>query len=117
MEYDLLLRAGRMVCPATGYDGPGTVGVREGRIVARGTDVAGKARKCLEFHDDLLLPGLVDLHAHPALGGSKYGINPDRYMLPTGVTTVLSQGDAGALTWPAYRDDVVRGCRTRVRLA
>jgi dihydroorotase len=38
-------------------------------------------------------------------------------MLPTGVTTVLSQGDAGALTWPAYREDVVRACRTRVRMA
>lgn len=115
MAVDLVVRAGRVLCPATGRDGPGMVAVRDGRIV----DAADHqpARTVLEFPDALLIPGLVDLHAHPARGGSKYGICPDRYMLPTGVTTVLSQGDAGALTWPAYRDDVVRACRTRVRLA
>lgn len=115
MAVDLVIRAGRVFCPATGRDGPGMVAVRDGRIVAAAD--GEPASTVLEFPDALLLPGLVDLHAHPARGGSKYGICPDRYMLPTGVTTVLSQGDAGALTWPAYRDDVVRTCRTRVRLA
>jgi dihydroorotase len=115
MTVDLLVRAGRVFCAATGRDGPGSVAIRDGRIVEAGDRPA--AREVLEFPDALLIPGLVDLHAHPARGGSKYGICPDRYMLPTGVTTVLSQGDAGAGTWPAYRDDVVRACRTRVRLA
>lgn len=115
MTGDLLIRAGRVFCAATGRDGPGTVAVRGGRIVEAGE--FSPDAEVLEFPDALLIPGLVDFHAHPARGGSKYGICPDRYMLPTGVTTVLSQGDAGALTWPAYRDDVVRVCRTRVRLA
>ena len=115
MMVDLVIRAGRVFCAATGLDGPGLVAVQAGRIVDAGPDP--QARLVLEHPDALLMPGLVDLHAHPARGGSKYGICPDRYMLPTGVTTVLSQGDAGALTWPAYRDDVVRVCRTRVRMA
>lgn len=115
MAVDLVIRAGRVFCAATGRDAPGMVAIRDGRIVDAGDRPV--ARRILEFPDALLLPGLVDLHAHPARGGSKYGICPDRYMLPTGVTTALSQGDAGALTWPAYRDDVVRVCRTRVRLA
>jgi dihydroorotase len=33
------------------------------------------------------------------------------------VTTVLSQGDAGALTWQAYHEDVIQASRTRVRMA
>lgn len=115
MTIDLLIHAGRVLCTATGRDGPGAVAVRDGRIVEAG--IGADAREVLEFPDAMLVPGLVDLHAHPARGGSKYGICPDRYMLPTGVTTALSQGDAGALTWAAYRDDVVRGCRTRVRMA
>src|SRR4051794_36605804 len=78
---DLRVRAGRVVCPATGRDGPGAVAVRGGRIVADD----GPARETLDFPDAVLLPGLVDLHAHPARGASKYGICPDRYMLPTGV--------------------------------
>jgi dihydroorotase len=116
-SFDLVISAGRVVCRATNFDGPGVVALRGDRIAAVGRTVAGPARARLDFPDALLLPGLVDFHAHPALGGSKYGINPDRYMLPTGVTTVLSQGDAGAWTWPDFRDDVVRGCRTRVRMA
>ena len=115
--YDLLISAGRVLCAATGLDGPGAVAVRGDRIAAAGPDVSGPARTRLDFPDGLLLPGLVDLHAHPARGGSRYGIDPDEHLLPRGVTTVLSQGDAGADNWPDYRDRVIGASRTRVRLA
>ena len=115
--YDLLISAGRVLCAATGLDGPGAVAVRGGRIAAAGPEVSGPARERLDFPDGLLLPGLVDLHAHPARGGSRYGIDPDEHLLPRGVTTVLSQGDAGADNWPDYRDRVIGASRTRVRLA
>ena len=116
-DYDLLVRAGRVFCAASGFDGPGAVAVKGDRIVALGTEVEGTARETLDFPDDLLLPGLVDMHAHPARGGSRYGVDPDAHLLPRGVTTVLSQGDAGARNWAAYRDEVVDSCRTRVRMA
>ncbi len=63
------------------------------------------------------LPGLIDLHAHPARAGSKHGVDPDVHYLPRGVTTVLSQGDAGADNFDAYLEHTIRHCRTRVRLA
>ena len=122
-QYDLVIRAGRIVCPASGLDGPGAVAIRGNRIVAAALEDAarpaatGTARRTLELADALLLPGLVDMHAHPALEDSKYGIDPDAHMLPRGTTTVLSQGDAGALNWPRYRQQVIRAVRTRVRLA
>ena len=115
--YDLLISAGRVLCSATGLDGRGAVAVRDGRIAAAGPDVSGPARTRLDFPDGLLLPGLVDLHAHPARGESRYGIDPDVHLLPRGTTTVLSQGDAGAGNWPDYRDRVIGASRTRVRLA
>ena len=116
-RFDLIVRAGRVVCPANGIDEPGAVAVSEDRITAVGPDVGGTAREVLDFPDSLLLPGLVDLHAHPAREGSKYGVDPDVAMLPRGVTTVLSQGDAGANNWPGYRDSTIRDSKTRVRLA
>ena len=61
--YDLLISAGRVLCAATGLDGPGAVAVRGDRIAAAGPDVNGPARTRLDFPDALLLPGLVDLHA------------------------------------------------------
>lgn len=114
---DMLIRAGRVCCPATGLDGPGAVAVRGNRIIAAGPQVKGPARATFDFPEGLLLPGLVDLHAHPARGGSKFGIDPDIHLLPRGVTTVLSQGDAGAANWGRYREEVIKASRTRVLLA
>ena len=116
-DYDLLITAGRVVCPATGLDAPGAVAINGDRIVASGPDVRGSAARVVELPEATLLPGLVDLHAHPARGSSRYGIDPDQHLLPRGVTTVLSQGDAGAEDWPAYRAQVVAASITRVRLA
>ena len=114
-SFDLLVRAGRVVKP-TG-SGSGTVAVRGDRIVAVGADVAGPARLSLDFPDAVLLPGLIDLHAHPAREGSIFGVDPDRDILPQGVTTVLSQGDAGAWDWPSFRESTIQTSLTRVRLA
>ena len=116
-DYDLLIRAGRLFCAATGLDGPGAVAVRGDRIVAAGPDVAGTARETLDFPDDLLLPGLVDLHTHPGPADWKFGIDADRSMLARGSTTVLSQGDAGAVTWPQYQAEIIAPAQTRIRLA
>ena len=116
-DYDLIIRAGRLFCAATGQDGPGAVAVRGDRIVAVGTDVAGAARETLDFPDDLLLPGLVDLHTHPGPADWKFGIDADRFMLARGTTTVLSQGDAGAVTWPQYQAEIIAPAQTRIRLA
>ena len=70
---------------------------------ARRLDAGGAAKTSAER---TLLPGLVDLHCHvdpsgrPGVAGavSRYGLDPDAAYLPRGVTTVLSQGDAGTAT-------------------
>ena len=116
-QADLIIRAGRVFCEDTGLDGPGAVLVGGDRILQSGPDVAGAATEALDFADCLLLPGMVDLHAHPAPAGWKYGIDPDVEILPRGTTTILSQGDAGAAVWPQYRDEIVEGSRTRVLMA
>lgn len=116
-RYDLVIHAARVVCPATGLDGPGAVAVTGDRIAAVGPAIGGPAREVLRCPGAVVLPGLVDLHAHPARGQSKYGVDPDLHLLPYGTTTVLSQGDAGAENWERYRASVIEPSRTRVRLA
>jgi dihydroorotase len=116
-SFDLVLRAGRVFGPVMSCSGSGAVAVCGDRIVRIGSDVTGPARVTREFPDAILLPGLIDLHAHPAREGSRFGVDPDRDILPHGVTTVLSQGDAGASNWPRYRETTIRASRTRVRLA
>jgi dihydroorotase len=115
--FDLLIRAGRIVCPATGFDSSGTVTIRGDRIVAIRSAVGGDGRQVLDFPDAVCLPGLIDLHAHPARSGSVFGVDPDRHFLSRGTTTVLSQGDAGADTCEAFVRDTVEQSRTQVVLA
>ena len=84
--HDLTISAGRVACPVTGLDGPGAVAIGGDRIIATGDNIVGTARQTLDFPDALLLPGLVDMHAHPAREGSKYGIDPDVHILPRGTS-------------------------------
>lgn len=115
--FDLVITCDRVFCADTGLDGPGKVAVRGDRIVASGPEVSGEARETLDYSGALLLPGLVDLHAHPDRDSSRYGVDPDVHFLTRGVTTVMSQGDAGSRNWSRYRDEVILGSKTRVRLA
>lgn len=118
---DLLVRADRIVCRETGLDGPGAVAIRQGRILAAGPDVELTAHRTVTLAPgDVLLPGFVDLHAHPdkrTANGSRYGIDPDRELLPRGTTTVLSQGDAGSSDWQAYKSATIGVSRTRILVA
>ena len=116
---DLVVTAGRVIDPTSEFDRPGWVSVMDGRITDLGNAESEPPRAAarLDYPDGILLPGLVDMHAHPALSDSRYGIDPDVYMLSRGSTTVLSQGDAGARNWAKYREDTVDGRKTRVRMA
>lgn len=121
MEYDLLIAAGRIEDPARRLGGPGYVATSGDRIaitaIGPDADEVPEAGRQLDFPDGLLLPGLVDMHAHPAIEDSKYGIDPDVHFLPRGSTTVMSQGDAGARNWARYRERLIDRARTRVRMA
>ena len=118
---DLLIRAGRIVDPQTGRDGPGIIGVRGGRICrieiesADGFDCP-RASRTIDVNDGIVLPGLIDLHAHPAVD-SVFGVEPDRHMLGRGVTTVQSQGDAGSSGIEAWSRNTIECSETRVLLA
>ena len=119
MPADFAIEAGRVVCPASGFDAPGIVRV-SGQTIESVTapDAAHPAAgQTFRFPDGILLPGLIDLHAHPAKSGSVFGVAPDEHMLPRGVTTVLSQGDAGADTIDEYVAETIETSRTRVLLA
>lgn len=117
---DLLITAKNVRCDATGLNGSADIGVRDGKIASvgeRGIRQTESSAEILKFDDGIVLPGLVDLHAHPARSGSKFGIDPDVCLLPRGSTTVLSQGDAGARNLDEYVEETILGYRTRVKLA
>ena len=122
MSYQLILKNGHVLDPGQGIDRRADIGISDGRVSAiedhipdangaQVIDVSGDGR--------YVVPGLVDLHAHVARGGTTPGVgmgccDADEIGIRSGVTTVLDAGSVGianAGVFPAY---ILPGARTRV---
>ena len=80
-KYDLLLKGGRVICPASGIDGNYDVAIRDGRIAAVERNIVpADSIAVVHVSGKLVLPGLIDTHAHvyqyvtgPIRAGSGHG--------------------------------------------
>lgn len=115
---DFVITAGRVFCAETGIDGPGSVLIKDNKIESAGPDIEiDSSTPIIDFPDCLIMPGLIDMHAHPAPSDWKYGMDADSEVLPRGTTTLLSQGDAGTKVWDQYLEDVIFASEARILMA
>jgi dihydroorotase len=64
-SFDTLLRGGRVIDPAAGIDGIKDVAIRNGKIAAVQSDILPtSAKEVVDVSGKLVLPGLIDTHAH-----------------------------------------------------
>lgn len=114
--FDLLLKGGRVIDPANGLDAIRDVGIRAGRIAAIDPQIPqSRAAKVRDVAGLLVLPGLIDTHAHvfEHVAGD-FGLNPDDVGVRSGVTTVVDQGGPSALTINGFRKFIVEGADSKV---
>lgn len=116
VPYDTLLCGGRLVDPAQSLDGEFDVAVRDGRIAAvQPTGTPCDAKERIDVRGQLVLPGLIDTHAHVfQYVTGRFGLEADLCGVESGVTTLIDQGGPSCMTLPAFREFVVRPKRTRV---
>src|SRR5690242_8350131 len=114
--YDLLLRGGHVICPASGLDGIMDVAVRNGAIAAVQPDILpSSAREVVDVHGKLVLPGMIDTHAHCyRYVTGRFGLDADMIGVASGVTTVVDQGGPSCMTFPGFRHYVAEKAQTRV---
>jgi dihydroorotase len=112
---DLVIRGGRVIDPSRGVDGTYDVGIRDGCITELSPKVAGRARRRVDARGRLVVPGMIDTHAHvyQHVTGD-FGMNPDEVGVRSGVTTLVDQGGAGALTFQGFRKFIAEPARSRV---
>jgi len=115
-KYDLLLRGGRVICPASGIDGVRDLAIRDGRIAAvEETILPSSARETIDVSGKLVLPGMIDTHAHVyQYVTGRFGLNADMVGVRSGVTTVIDQGGPSCMTLPGFRHFVVEKAETQV---
>ena len=98
--YDLVLRGGRLICPASKLDGVMDLAIRGGRIAAIQPTIApSAARAVIDVRGRLVLPGLIDTHGHCyKYVTGRFGLDADLVGVQSGVTTVVDQGGASCMT-------------------
>lgn len=115
MHSDWIIRGGTVLDPGSGLDGPADIAVRNGEIVAIGTDLpAHEAASTIDATGLLVVPGLIDLHTHVFRGATFWGIDPDPVAARSGVTTWVDAGSAGAIGLSGLREFVAERARARV---
>src|ERR671913_1939042 len=114
--FDLFLRGGHVICPASGLNGIMDVGIRNGRIAAIQSDIlSSSAKEVIDVRGKLVLPGLIDTHAHVyQYVTGRFGLEADLCGVRSGVTTLVDQGGPSCMTLPAFREFVVKPKQSRV---
>src|SRR5262245_47176507 len=115
MRFDLLIKGGEIINPATGYFGRGDIAVARDRIAAVECDIPTEsAFRVIDAAGLLVTPGLIDLHAHVWHGAGYYGIDADPIGALTGVTSWVDAGSAGAFTFDGLRRYVIEPAKVRI---
>ena len=110
----LLLRGGLVTDPGAGLSGALDVRIRDGLIKEVAPGLAPDGDIVHDVQGRLVLPGLIDLHAHCFAGSSDFGPRTDDVARSTGVTTWVDGGSAGAGPFEGMREWVL--ARSRVRM-
>jgi dihydroorotase len=114
--YDVLLRGGHVICPASNINGVMDIAVRDGKIAAVQKDILPtSAKETIDVRGRIVLPGMIDTHAHVyRYVSGRFGLDADLVGVHSGVTTLIDQGGPSCMTLPGFRHFVVNTAKSRV---
>jgi len=94
----------------------GTISGRTGDLWISGPRIArpGDATREIDVAGKLVVPGLIDMHAH-VFAGQDLGVDPDVVGPANGTTTFIDTGTAGAHTFGAFRRGTIERAVPRIR--
>ncbi len=113
--HELVIAGGRVIDPASGVDAVLDVALSDGRIAAVGQNLdRTSAGRWIDATDRLVVPGLIDIHAHVNHRAARNGLDPDLAGVASGVTTVVDAGSAGYAAYEGFHHHIVRTAATEV---
>jgi dihydroorotase len=104
----LLLKGARVIDPAGPYDQIADVLVEHGVIRRVGPDLrVSETSQIVDLAGSVLIPGLVDLHAHVMAGLGDFCVEPDAIGVDVGVPVVVDGGTSGVATFDLCRRAII----------
>src|SRR5687768_12550394 len=114
-EFDTLITGGHVIDAANNRSERADVAIKDGKIAAVEPSIArDRAKQVIDATDQIVTPGLVDLHTHVYWGVTYWGIEPDPVAARSGVTTWLDVGSAGSYSFPGFRRFICEPSKSRV---
>ena len=115
-QYDVLLKGGHVIDPASNLSAPMDVAVADGKIAAVAKAIsAASARRVVDVTGFYVTPGLIDIHGHAGVDRPSTGLSyPADMNFSSGVTTVVDAGTWGARDFPEVKRTIID--RAQIRL-
>src|SRR5258706_13050840 len=109
------MRGGHDIVLAYGIDGIKDIAIRNGKVAAVQSDILPtSAREVMDVTDKIVLPGLIDTHAHVyQYVTGRFGVNADMVGVQSGVTTLVDQGGPSCMTLPGFRHFIAEKALSR----
>ncbi len=114
MKLDILIKNGLVADLDSGSYINQNIGIVGNRIVDLHT-ADSQAEIVIDAAGCIVLPGLIDFHAHVFHGGTAISVNPDVLCLPNGVTSVVDAGSSGWVNYKLFRNSVIHTAQTRIK--
>jgi dihydroorotase len=115
MAYDVVITGGRVIDPGRGVDALLDVAIQDGKIAKVATTIdPSEATRSIDARDRIVVPGLIDIHAHIFEHGVGNGLDPDLAGIHSGVTTLVDGGSAGWANYESFHHHIIGTAKTRV---
>lgn len=115
MKYDYVIQNGYVIDPAVGTETVKSVYIRNNRIVEPPVDGTVEDSVVINASGCLVLPGLIDFHTHLGYQLSDFGLNPDLYTLPNGITAAVDAGSGGTANFEGMYQNVFSRAMITIR--
>jgi predicted amidohydrolase len=114
MKADLKIAGGTIIDPERGINTQGDVLIRGSTVVEAAAGEVTDAATTIDARGCLVLPGLIDFHAHLYAGGTESGVHADSALLPMGVTTAVDAGSCGSANYESFVRTAVAASQVRI---
>ena len=114
MRYHTMVKGGRLIDPANDVDAIADIAFNDGKVAATGDLSDETADHQIDATGCLVMPGMIDFHAHVYWGGASLGIDADQLAKRAGTTTWVDVGTAGAGNFEGFKKHVIEPGQTRI---